>query len=398
MAGPFLGRDYEHAAQVEAVFGTSPGALVGGDFFKAKTRDMLKRVLARYNRTADADYQQADILSTQAGKESATWAIEGDLVPAGASVPTKPDMDPFFEAHFGTVHLATAHTVTTVGSAATDIVLVGGGVAASGIAVGDLIAIDQDGAGAYEVRQVVTVGVGGADHIAVDRSFTTVNVATGRTVKVGVTFRWSSATVKTLHLWEYLSGDNFRHKSGGCIPRVMALACDFSGATPIGSVKFSGEGQQITTHATARPTPVYVGIPLLPTKSFAYIGAAKTCVVNASVNSDNGTVLRNNQSCALIADGAKRTENGGGRFAVKSAMEVLLTTGTVEGYFDNAALLTAYDIIVQLGVTPGSIVAWRTKNFRPDVPVSDQAGEASLTLSGECYGVSGDDSLVVGFI
>jgi hypothetical protein len=394
MAGPFLTRDYEHAAQKEAVFGTSPGALVGGDFFKSKTRNLFTRKLARYDRTADADYQQADILQTFPGKESCDWAIDSDLIPAGAGTPTKPDMDLFFEAHMGLVHAATAHTTTAAGSSGVTLNLTAGGGAASGIQIGDLIAVDVSSAAGYEVRQVTNIVT---DVVTVDRAFTT-DPAAARTVKVGVTFRWSSTALITLHLWEYLLGDNFRHKSGGCAVRNMELACDFSGASPVGTVKFSGEGQQIATHSTARPTPVYVGSPVVPTKSYAYIGATKACVIQANVTSDNGLVLRNNQSCALVADGVKRTENDGGRFAVNQMLKLLLTTTGSDVYFDNAAALTAYDIIVQIGVTPGSIVAWRTKNFRPDVPVSEQDGEASLDLTGRCYGSAGDDSLVVAFI
>ena len=55
-------------------------------------------------------------------------------------------------------------------------------------------------------------------------------------------------------------------------------------------------------------------------------------------------------------------------------------------------------MLVQLGVSPGSIVAWRTPKFIPDAEVGDIADEVALDLSGRCYGVNGDDELYLSFI
>ena len=392
MPGPFLTRDFELAAQIEATFATSPGALAGADFFKSKTKFPFKRNVARYDRDNARDNDQASVITTQKGRESASWAIEGDIIPAGAATPTKPDMDLFFEAHLGTQRLATAHTTTTTGSTTTVVQLTAGGVAAAGLAAGDMVAVDVDATFGLEVRQIVSIAT---DAITVDRALSAAP-ATGRNVKTGWTVRLSEAQQKSLHLWGYLNGDNFRHRVGGAIARMMALDIDFSGEAPVGGVKFSGDGEKIATHTTSRPTPVTVGQPLLPSVGKCWIGTALTNIVKASLNSDNGLELRANESGSLFPTGVKRTGNKG-RYNISQTLEVLLTTGAIEGYYDNAASLTAYDVLTQLGATAGQIVAWRTPKFIPSVDISEVGDEASVNASGRCYGTSGDDELSIFF-
>jgi len=395
MAGPFLVRDFELAAQLEAVFATSPGALAGADFFKSKTKYPFKRNIARYDRDNDRDNDQASVLTTQKGRESAGWAIEGDIIPAGAGVPMKPDMDLFFEAHMGTQHLATAHTTLAAGSTTTVLNFTPGGVAASGVQVGDMIAVDVSATFGIEVRQIPAGGITG-DAVTVDRALSAAPAA-ARDVKVGWTVRLSEAQTKSLHLWGYLNGDNFRQKVGGAIARMMALDIDFSGDTPVGGVKFSGDGEKVQTHSTARPTPVTVGQPLLPSAGKCWLGTALTNIVKASLNSDNGLELRANESGSLFPTGVKRTGNKS-RYNVSQAIEVLLTTGTIEGYYNNADDLTAYDVLTQLGTVAGQIVAWRTPKWIPDVDIADVGDEASVSASGKAYGTSGDDELTIAFL
>jgi hypothetical protein len=398
MAGPWRTIDFELFAQLEAVFGTSPGALAGTDAFKCKALVPFKRVIARYDRDKDQG-NQASVLSTQKGREKSSWSLAGDLIPSGnAATPTAPDMDMFFEAHLGEKFTCTAHTTTTAGSSGTSLVLTGGGGAASGIRTGggDLIAVDVDATNGIEVRQVVSRST---DTVVVDRAFSA-NPATGRNVYVGTTFRLLASALKSLHLWQYLNGDNFRHKTGGNIANAMKLSCDFSSQTPIAECAFSGEGLQIVTHATARPTPTTAGEPLLPTETKVFIGASgKLCAVKAGVDSNNGLMLRESESCSLFPTGVKRTGNGGGRYAVTQDLDLLLVSGIVEGYYDAAAALTAYDVIVQLGVSVGKIVAWRTPKFILDGDLGDQDGEVSLQMKGKCYGLTAvDTELCVAFL
>jgi hypothetical protein len=390
-----LERDYELAAQLEATFATSPGALAGADFFKSRTRLPFKRAVSRYDRDNDMDNDQASVVSTQKGRERGSWSITGDIIPAGAATPTKPDMDLFLEAHLGTAKLATAHTTLASGSTATVLNFTAGGVAASGTAVGDLIAVNVDATFGYEVREVITIAT---DAVTVDRALSAAPAA-AQAVKTGATFRLSEAQLKTLHIWGYLNGNNFRHKMGGCIVRDLAMDIDFSGETPVATINVSGEGQQLVTHTTSRPTPVTAGQPLLPSEGKCWLGTALTRIVKAGIKSNNGIDLRAVDSTSLLPTGVKRTGNKG-RYMVTQALDLLITDATSEGYFDNAASLSALDVIVQLGVTPGQIVAWRTRNWIPDGDVSGIGEEAAISLAGRAYATAAalDSEVVIAFL
>lgn len=390
MAGPFRGIDFELFVQLESVYGTSPGALGAGDAFKCHAKQPFKRNIARYDRDKDQG-NSASVLSYQLGKTSAEWAVEGDLIPSGnAATPTAPDMDPFFEAHFGTKHTGAAHTTLTAGSTSTVLAFTAGGGAATGVQVGDLIAVDVSADFGVEVRQVTVVAT---DTITVDRALSAAPTS-GRAVYIGTTYRLSFADRKSVHLWQYLSGDNFRHKAGGCDVRQLEVACDFTSTTPVATVNVSGGAISVETHSTARPTPTTSGEPLLPSVGKVWIGTALYCVCKANLSSNNGLEQRMSESCSLVPTGLKRTANNG-RYSVTQDLDLLLLTGVIEGYYDNETTLTAYDTIVQLGVAPGAMVAWRTPKFVPNpVDTPDVDGEVALTLSGKCYGLTAVDTEV----
>jgi hypothetical protein len=396
MPGPFVPRDFEIFVQLEAAYGVSPGALAGTDAFKSRTKFPFSRVLARKDRDDDMDNGQASVNTTQVGRESGGWSASLAGIPSGnASTPTEPDVDPFLEAHLGTKHKATAHTTTAAGSVGTAINFTAGGVAASGVAIGDLIAIDISAAVGYEVRQITALP--GGDVVTVDRAFTT-DPAAARTVKVGTTYRLSSAQTKALHLWGYLSGDNFRHKMPGCILQDLSLDLDFNNPTPELMLALAGIGKPIETHSTARPTPVTAGQPLVAPEGKVFIGASGALgVTKVGLKSNNGLDLRQSESNSRFPTGVKRTANKS-RFNITQAIDLLLTTGSIEGYFDGASSLTAYDIIVQLGIIPGSIVAWRTPKFIPDAAIGDTGEEVNVSLTGRCYSPVADDEVSLAFI
>lgn len=390
----FVKTDYEHAAQVEATYNTSPGALAGTDFFRCQSAFMFKRVQARYDRDQDSD-NSASVLTTQRGRESCTFEVTGDIIPSGVTgTPTEPDMDQFYLTHFGQKHKCTAHTTTTAGSAGTSLVLVGGGGAASGIAAGDLIAVDVSSTFGVEVRRVISIAT---DTVTVNAAFSA-NPASGRAVYTGTTYRFlKTSTSVSVFLWSFLSGNNFRESAGGCIPRQLKVDIDFTQDTPVASQTFSGEGANITTHATSKPTPTLAGLPLLPSESKFFFGATKQCLTALGLESDNGNELRQDESCSLFPTGVKRTGNNG-RYNVKLTCSFLRDSTTHEGYFDNADILQTYDVIGQMGVAVGNIFAVAAPDFVPDAEVTELEGEVGVTLSGRCYGTTADDEIYVAFI
>lgn len=393
MAGPYVTRDYEYAAQLEGTYNTDPGSWAGAHFFKSQSEAAFKRIVSRYDRDKDRDYAQRSVITTQKGRESGSFEFKGDIIPAGAGTPTKPDMDLLFQAHMGTVHLATAHTSTTSGSSGTTLELTAGGGAASGIAAKDLIAVDVDATYGYQVRQVVSIST---DTVTVDRAFPA-NPASGRAVKTGATFYLTTANMLSLYLLEWLNGDNARHALGGAIAQKMMIDADYSQENPVVGVTFSGPGARVVTHSTSRPTPVTAGQPLVPTQGKAFVGSSLLDIVKASLDSDNGLELLESESGSLYPTAVKQTGNGG-RYNMTGMVELLRRSGTVEGYYDNATSLTAYDVIIQHGITPGAIFAYRMPKFIPDVEEGAVEGLASVQMKGRLYGTSGDDELTLAFL
>jgi hypothetical protein len=386
--------DYNHFVQEEASYGVSPGALAGTDAFMSRTASMLTKIIERRDRDMDGD-GLTSVVTTQLGRESGSFDTgECDVVPSGnASTPTAPDMGSFFKAHMGQQLTGVAHTTLAAGSTTTVLEFTPGGGAASGVAVGQMIAIDVSAAFGYEVREVTVVST---DTVTVDRALSAAPAA-GRTVKTGVTYRVDGDTMLSLYLWEYLGqGNNFRHVGPGAHPTEMKLGCDFTQAAPVVTCQFSGPCQKVDPGATSYPTPSTAGLPLIPTETKVWVGTTKLCVTKAEVNSNNGVELRNDQSCFLYPTGLKRTGNNG-RWNVTLDLSLILETGTIEGYYDGADALTAYDVLVQMGITPGSGVAFRTRKFIPDAEVGDSSGLVSLDLSGRCYANTEEDELVVFF-
>lgn len=394
----FLTREVELAVQEETAYGTSPGAVAGTDMFKHTSRLHITPRRARYYRDQDADYQQASILSpAQKGRESSDLKIDVDAIPSGAGTPTEPDIDVLLKVHFGSKHKATAHTTTAAGSTGVTLNLTSGGGAASGIAIGDLIAVDVDATFGYEVRRVVNIST---DTVTMDRALSA-NPATSRTVKVGTTYKFLNTAMLSAYINQWIAGTGVRHAVPGVIVTDLEANCAFDTDIPKAAFSFSGRGMKEITHATARPTPTTAGQPLVPSQGKGWIGATKVCPINASIRSNNGLELRENLCNTLEPTGVKRTGNNS-RYSVEVTLETLLSTGDT----DTAALYesakssdaTPLDLIVQWGITPGSIVAWCTPKVSCDPERTEMTGEFGVRFTGKALGTTGDDELFLAFI
>jgi hypothetical protein len=393
-----LTREVELAVMAESTYGTSPGSPAGTDMFKQTSRLHITPKRERKFRDMDGDYQQASILSAHQGRQSSDLKIDCDLIPSGnATTPTAPDIDLMLQHHFGTSLIGTAHTTTAAGSAGTSLVLTPGGGAASGIAAGQLIAVDVDATFGYEARRVISIAT---DTVTVDRAFSAAP-ATGRTVKVGKTYKFLNTASLSLYLHQWIAATGARHAVPGVILPNFEINCGFAEQTPTGKVSFSGRGMAEVTHAIARPTPTTAGVPLVPANGSVWIGTTKLAILSASLKSNNGFELRENESSSLQPNGPKRTGNNS-RYSVEQSLEMLYGTGTP----DTAAIYqsakasetTPLDVLVQLSQVPGTIVAWCTPKFVAQENRSEIGGEFGLNLSGRAIGTTGDDEVFLGFL
>ena len=399
----FLEREHEVSLQVEATYGTDPGAAAAGDSFKQQTGvEMVKRVIARTDRDEDRDYAQASVITTQKGRESSTIKIVADLIPSGnGTTPTLPDMDVAFKSVMGFEHKATAHTTTAAGSTGVTLNLTAGGGAASGLAIGDMLAVDVDTANGYEVRQVVNLVT---DTVTVDRAFTA-NPAISRTVKVGTTYRLLNTATPSVYLKRWIGGAGYRMAVPGVILSDMDITVDSAAATPLARVSFGGKGGAELAHVEARPTFTFLGQPLVPSTSIVWFDTGATprkmyLAGPAALKVNNGLELRANEGRSLNPTGVKRTANGS-RYNVDFSLGMLLTTGDEDtaAIYGTLQSLGALDVLLQLNKTAGQIFAIRCPKWIPEGNLAGRAGEVGITLGGgRVYGTAGDDEVTFCFL
>jgi Phage tail tube protein len=385
----FLLNQNELAVAQESTYGVEPAAPVGADFFRQTSSHVgIQHVQGAEANDRERNGTTSSVLTQFRGRKSANVSIETDLIPSGnASTPTAPDIDVLLKAIFGSKRTATANSTLTTGSTTTVINLTTGGVAAMGLAVGDLIGVDVSTTYGIEVREVTSITT---DAVTVDRALSAAP-ASGRAVKGAVTYSLDSAEFISVYLWLFGSGTGYRHAVPGLGLNDFTLGISFAQDVPRASLAFTGMGMGEVDHTQTRPTPTLAGSPLAPITGFAWLGASKACLVAANLHVNNGNELRNNESCTLEASGLRRTGNNG-RFLAEMSLDMYLRDTNLTTYA-NGRTLTAIDALVQLGDTGGSMLAWRMRNWQPRSERYEQDTEVGLRLAGRGFGSSGDDEV-----
>jgi len=380
LSAPTPDVNYRQFAEVEASYGDTTATPAAGDAYLSRDRTLqFKRIVERLDRDQDAD-GTASVHTTQKGRESSTWEVNAAITPSGiTATPTAPDMGEFFRAHFGTQDVGVGHSTCTSGSTTTIIEGTAGATAALGAVVGDFVgAVTTAG---IEYRQITSITT---DALTVTPALT--SAPANLSIIYGtVTYRLSRSTLLSMVLYSYLDGDNFREMLPGCAVAEMEASIDLGAGTPEAMVKFSGPGAKVQTLATTIPTPTTAGQPLVPLAVYAWFGTTKVCPTSLTLTSNNGMELRNNEGCFMYPTGVKRTGNGG-KYDIKFDIEMLLTGSTIEGYYDNADALTAYDVTVQINNEAGKSFGFRLPKFVPDAEPGSVDGEVSMKLTGRCYG------------
>jgi hypothetical protein len=355
LSAPTPDINFRQFAEVEASYGDTTATPSAGDAYLARDRTLIfKRVLERLDRDQDAD---------------ATTSVHT----------TQKDMGEFFRAHMGVQDVGAAHSTCTSGSTTTLVEGASGAVSTLGAVVGDFIGVITTAG--LEFRQITGIAT---DAMTVAPALTSAP-ANGSAITGTVTYRLSSAADLSLVLYSYLNGDNFREMLPGCAASDMEVSIDLASGTPEAMVKFSGPGARIQTFSTTIPTPTTAGQPLVPLAVYAWFGATKQCPTSLTLTSNNGQELRNNEGCTMYPSGIKRTGNGG-KYLINFDIEMLLTGSAIEGYFDNADALTAYDVTVQINNEVGKTFGFRLPKFVPDTEPGSVEGEVSMKLNGRCYG------------
>jgi hypothetical protein len=389
----FLLNQNELAAKLEVTYGVEPSAPAGGDFF----RQTSSHVGIVHNQSSQANDQEKDGASASVfteflGRVSSNVSIATDLIPSGnASTPTPPDVDQLFEALMGSKAANTAHG-TIVSATTTALTLTAGDVAAMGLAVNHMIAVDVSALYGLEVRQVI--GIVG-EVVTVDRALSAAPAA-ARTVKGGITYRFDHTVLKSLYLWLFGSGTGYRNAVPGVGLNDLTVGISFADDVPKASLAFAGMGKGEITHAQTRPTPTFAGTPLAPVIGKVWLGATPGCLIASNLHVNNGIELRNNESCSLEPTGLRRVGNNG-RYLVEHSLDFVLRDTNLSLY-EAGKIHTAIDAIVQFGNTAGKMFAYRLPNWKPRSERYEQDAEVGLRLAGRAYAVAGNDEVTIAFL
>jgi hypothetical protein len=343
-------------------------------------------------RDRDRDGNQASVLENFTGRATEQVSVECDLVPSGvAGTPTAPDADLLFKNAIGSRVTRTAHTTLAAASTTTLLNFTPGGVVASGTAVGDLIAVDVSASFGVEVRRVVSIAT---DAVTIDRALSAAPAA-ARSVYVGTKYLPSESDLASLHLFLF-NINQLRYEAPGVVLNDFSINCNFAEGVPMVKARFAGVGKQEVAHTVTRATPVTAGSPLVPSVGKVWLGTVKHPIVDCSIGFKNGKDLRNNESDGLFPSAVKRTGNAS-RYVCEQTIQVLATEGAsgTQQFYDGGRTRTAIDAIVQLGVAPGRMVAWTTRNWRPRGERTEIDGEVGFRLSGRALGTAGDDEVVL---
>ncbi len=379
-------KDQVFFLQEESSYNVEPDAVAAGDAALTRTVQPFVREKARSDRDSDLD-RSASTFTTQGGREKSAFTYENAVLPAGVTAtPTAPDYFVLPKTHFGSQSIHSAHSTTTSGSTGTALNLATGGVAAMGLAVGDIILVNVSSAVGIEARQVRALP--GSDVVTMCRALTA-DPASGRAVYGTVNWKYSQSNLLSFRGYQYIDGDNHRQACGGINPNVFELSGDWSGDTTEIQEKYTGPGAQLAPYSTSMPTPsiLATALPLVTNQGLVWLGSSKACVNKFQLTANNGIELIENGSCGEFPTGLKRTGNNG-KYDVQLGIDYTLESQT---HFDAADALTAIDTIVQLGNQLGSIAVFVCRKWIPNADRGDIAGLFGDMLSGRCYATAGSE-------
>jgi hypothetical protein len=270
--------------------------------------------------------------------------------------------------------------------------MTGGGVAAMGLQIGHLIAINVDATNGIEVRQARNIA---GEVVTLCRDLSA-NPGAGKAVYGGTQY-WPDKTIMTpWRDYQYIDGNNHRYALGGIAVSDFELSADWGGETTEVQEKFSGRGAQLVALATSIPTPpTLAGIPLVTNQGKVWIGSIKGCINKVTLKSNNGMELEENESCGPYPSGIKRTGNDG-KYLIELEIDYVLEAQT---HFDGVPSLTSYDTLVQLGDQAGNIIAFVCRKWVPiDVQKDDLDGQVGQFLKGRALATVDEDEIFLALL
>lgn len=343
-----LGRTGRLYGAVESAYGT-PATLVAGDALRHLNLKFASNPRNRVNSSERHIHPSQVYRMTR--RESASWMVSGMVFPSG-TLNTEPDMAFILEAMFGSKTNVTLATTVSASPAPTTTVFTV--ASATGLVVGDAVLVNVTGVG-LQVRWITAINTLA---LTVAPALSAAP-ATSDTVKGCITYKLTTALGSSLNLAHYRTSVSYEIKGGA--PESLKIMVDANDEVMF---EASGPAKSRTRPAQTDPSTFTTAGTTPPSGLTGYLRSDATAeeFLKASFELKNGIDLDNvafGTSQAQAMYRARKREVAVNVETMVSNDVTLLTLA--EGTTDSA-------LMVQCGLTQGSILAWYNPIVEFDVP------------------------------
>lgn len=298
-------------------------------------------------------------------RKTADWKVDGIFYPSG-TLNTVPDLDFALEALFGSKTNVTLATTIAVGGAGT--VSADTLTSAAGLAVGDgLVFTHQDG-NTY-VRWITAVNTGTG--VTTWAPPLPAALSDGQAVKGCLTYKLTTALLATGSLnWAHYR-TNVSYEMNGCAPESLKIMVDANDEIRF---EMGGPAQKRTRPAQTDPATFTVAGTTPPSGLTGYLRSDATAeeFLKASFELKNGIDLDNVAFGTSQAQAMFRRR----KREVKIAVDTMVSNDTT--LIDLAEASTDTALMVQCGLTPGSIIGWYCPVAELDTPTEPDNDETTV--------------------
>lgn len=315
-------------------------------------------------------------------RKTAQWNLSDVMWEPSGTLGTVSNVAKFLKAGFGSIHTLSLATTVASSPLATGATLTSG----TGLAVGDVIAVEVGGTGLFQATRLKTVS--GAD-VTWDTLTDAPDAAA--VVLCGSTFKLANSVTESFGVYKYHNAGSFKQAVYGAVVDQIQVMFDgtkevsLSIQGPAAAYGDSAGGYAVQSKPASHTT---VGSPVGGMVGLFSVNGAAFPVIMAKATMNNQIALRNKELGTSVASGI------GGRNNMRDvAVEVTF-------YLENTALIGLAHSLVKgclqciVGNASGSMVAMVVPSVEFEVPdIGGDVGLKEVTISGVAYATNGNDQI-----
>lgn len=322
-----------------------------------------------------------DVAQMLPRRRTTTWNLAQALWEPSGTIGTISNLGKFLKAGFGQNHVITGGLTTTVATAtsATSFTV----TSATGLAIGDLIAVEIGTTGVFQVTRVTNLV---STTVTCDALVATPTV--GGDVLAGITYQPASNITESIALYKYYNGGGYKQASYGSV--VDQIQVTFDGTKEVGlAIQGPGGDYADSDYGTVQAKPgshTTVGSPVGGMVGSFYVGGNAFPVLSAQLTWQNNIVLRNSELGTSKASGILGRTN-------MRQVRVQVTF-----YLEDRRLMQAANnktdcaLRCLVGSAAGSILAMVVPRSRFEFPdIGGGVGPKELTVEGQALATNGND-------